>query len=76
MNMEAEKMSLHFLSRFPREIMPFCSFLPTTGTSQMPTMMLTVMTQAMVTYWEAVRALTCPKVRPMALSALVAAMVS
>ena len=76
MNMEAEKISPHFLSRFSMEIMPFCSFLPIRGTSQMPTMMLTVMTQAMVTYWVAFRLATWPKVRPMALSALEAAMVS
>ena len=76
MNMEAEKILPHFLSRFSREIMPFCSFFPISGTSQMPTMMLSVMTLAMVTYWVAVRALTCPKVRPMALSAFVAAIVS
>ena len=50
MNMEAEKMSPHFLSLFSREIMPFCSFLPMRGTSQMPTIMLTVITEAMVTY--------------------------
>lgn len=34
--------------------MPLCIFLHTTGTSQMPTMMLTVMTMEMVTYWVAV----------------------
>ena len=76
MNIEAEKISPHFLSRFSMFIMPVCSFLPTSGTSHMPTMMLMVMTQAMVTYCCAVSAETCPNTRPMALSALEAAMVS
>ena len=76
MNMELEKISLHFLSRPSMEIMPLSSRLHTTGTSQIPTRMLTVITSATVTYWEAVRLVTCPKVRPMARSALEAAMVS
>ena len=42
----------------------------------MPIMMLTVITEATVTYWLAVILVTWPKTRPMALSALVAAMVS
>ena len=56
--------------------MPLISFSPISGTSQIPVMMLIVITEAIVTYCCAVSALTRPKVRPMALSALVAAMVS
>ena len=76
MNMDAERISAHFLSRFSSLSMPYCILRQTTGTSHIPTMMLSVMTAAMVTYWVAVSALTCPNTRPMALSALLAAMVS
>ena len=76
MNIEAEKISPHFLSRFSILIMPVCRCLPTMATSQMPTMMLMVMTQAMVTYCEAVRLSTWPNTSPIAPSALEAAMVS
>ena len=56
--------------------MPRSSFLPMTGTSQMPTMMDRVITRAMLTYCWAVRALILPSSKPMALTALDAAMAS
>ena len=52
------------------------SFLPTTGTSQMPTMMPMVITAATVTYWVAVSLVTSAHSSPMALRALAAAGVS
>ena len=76
MNIEAEKISPHFLSRFSSVIMPFRSLSPMSGTSQIPIIMLTVITAAIVTYCCAVSELTWPKVRPIVLSAFVAAIVS
>ena len=49
-------MSAHFLSRFSRFIMPFCIFLHIAGTSQIPTMMLIVITRVTVTNCEAFNA--------------------
>ena len=56
--------------------MPPMSFLPTTGTSQMPTMMPMVITEATVTYCVAVNSVSRAQSRPMALRALAAAGVS
>ena len=76
MNIEAVRISLHFLSRFFNRMIPLRYFLQTSGTIQIPTRMLTVMTAAIVTYWLADRPLTWPKTSPIALSALLAAIVS
>ena len=73
---EAEKISPHFRSRFSRSIIPPISFLPTTGTSQMPTMMPIVITAETVTYCVAERLVTSAHSSPMALRAFVAAGVS
>ena len=59
-----------------RGIMPPMSFLPTRGTSQMPTMMPIVITAATVTYCEAVSSVSLAYSSPMALRALAAAGVS
>ena len=56
--------------------MPPMSFLPTTGTSQMPVMMPMVITAATVTYSVAERLETLAHSSPMALRALAAAGVS
>ena len=46
-------MSDHFLSFFSKLTSPRCIFFPTTGTSQIPTIIETVITMMMVTYCDA-----------------------
>ena len=75
-NRELEKVSAHLASRLLRLDMPPSSFLPMTGTSQIPTIIEIVITSKIFRYCCAVNAASEPRERPMADRALLAAMVS